>query len=160
MEDNKNRNYDQEDRDYKDAPATTDFEKSKLNDDPNQTYQKNPEQFEEFDGDQPNHDTNNGIIKNSGNTENQNWKNEDIDRNINGNSNSPHPISDPDDDFEDDIIQDDGNEESDLDYESDVDDEDLNDENDFDESDADNDGDDEINNENSDFGDEWANRKN
>ena len=62
MKNNKNRNYDQDDRDYKDAPLTADFEKSKLNNDLNHTYQENAEQFEEFNNNQSNGDTNNGTI--------------------------------------------------------------------------------------------------
>jgi hypothetical protein len=119
MEDNKNRNYDQEDRDYKDAPMTTDFEKSKLNNDPNQAHQENPEQFEEFSSDQPNHPANNGTVANSGNIQDDAWNNEvNSDRDIDGNSNDPYPISEPDD-------------------ESDIENEDLNEESDFDESDFD-----------------------
>jgi hypothetical protein len=124
MEDNKNRNYDQEDRDYKDAPMTTDFEKSKLNNDPNQAHQENPEQFEEFSSDQPNIPTNNGTVANSGNIQDDTWNNEvDPDRDIDGNSNDPYPVSEPDDESDDD--------------ESDIEDEDLNEESDFEDDDLD-----------------------
>jgi hypothetical protein len=124
MEDNKNRNYDQEDRDYKDAPMTTDFEKSELNNDPNQAHQENPEQFEEFSSDQPNIPTNNGTVANSGNIQDDTWNNEaDPDRDIDGNSNDPYPVSEPDDESDDD--------------ESDIEDEDLNEESDFEDDDLD-----------------------
>ena len=57
MEDNKNRNYDQEDRDYKDAPATTDFEKLSLNtSDPIDNPIDNPD--DDFEGDSIIDDTN------------------------------------------------------------------------------------------------------
>jgi hypothetical protein len=139
MEDNKNPSYDQEDRDYKDAPMTTDFEKSQLNNDPNHAYQENAEQFEEFSKDQPNGgSTNNGTISNSGNIEKEKWKNEgNLDSNMDGNSDTPYPISDPDDDFKEENIGYDGNSKSETDVESDIDDEDLNEESDFDESDFD-----------------------
>ncbi len=123
MEDNKNRNYDQDDRDYKDAPMTTDFEKSELNNDPNQAHQENPEQFEEFSSDQPNIPTNNGTVANSGYVLDDTWNNEvDPDRDIDGNSNDPYPVSEPDD-------------ESDTDDESDIEEEDLNEESDFEDDD-------------------------
>ena len=131
MEDNKNPNYDQEDRDYKDAPMTTDFEKSKLNNDPNQAYQKNAEQFEEFSNDQPNRPANNGTVENSGNIQDDTWNNEgNSDRNIGENSNDPYPISEA-------KYDNNGNRQSEKDRESDIKDEDLNQESDFDESDID-----------------------
>jgi hypothetical protein len=134
MEDNTNRNYDQEDRDYKDAPMTTDFEKSELNNDPNQAHQENPEQFEEFSKDQPNIPTNNGTVANSGNIQDDTWNNEvDPDRDIDGNSNDPYPISEPDD--ESDIEDEDLNEESD--FEDDIDDVENEDADDEDVEDAD-----------------------
>lgn len=40
MENNKNRNYAQDDHNYTDAPSTTDFEKSTLNNDTNQNFFK------------------------------------------------------------------------------------------------------------------------
>lgn len=159
MEDNKNHNYDQEDRDYKDAPATTDFEKSKLNNDPNQVYQKN---LEQYDGDHPNRYTNSGTNTNSGNLEEKKWEEDaNLDSNVDDSSNSPHPIYNSDDDFESDESENNGDLESDLDDKNDFGDED--DESDFNESDIDDDDEDydnEINNENSDLDDDWANRKN
>ena len=138
MEDNKNRNYDQEDRDYKDAPATTDFEKSILNDDPNS-----------------------GII------EKENWKEDDLNPSIDDSSTISNPIDNPDDDFEGDSIIYDTERKPSLEDESDIDDEDLNYESDFNEPDIDIDEDeedeednDEINNENSDLDDDWARRTN
>ena len=167
MEDNKNLNYDQEDRNYTDAPATTDFEKSKLNNDPNQGYQNNPEQFEEFSGDHPNRYTDNDTNADSGNIEKQNWEENDFDSSIDNSSDIEHPIYNPDDDFEDDKKnEDDEDQDSDFEDESDIEDEDLNDESDFNESDIDDEDDeedddeDEINNENSDLDDDWLNRKN
>ena len=136
MEDNKNRNYDQDDRDYKDAPMTTDFEKSELNNDPNQAHQENPEQFEEFSSDQPNIPTNNGTVANSGNIQDDTWNNEvNPDRDMDGNSNDPYPVSEPDDESDDD--------------ESDIEDEDLNEESDFEDDDLD-----DVENENEDVDDE------
>lgn len=124
MEDNKNRNYDQEDRDYKDAPMTTDFEKSKLNNDPNQAHQENPEQFEEFSSDQPNIPTNNGTVANSGNIQDDTWNNKvDSDRDNDENYNDAYPVSEPDDESDDD--------------ESDIEDEELNEESDFEDDDLD-----------------------
>jgi hypothetical protein len=129
MEDNKNRNYDQEDRDYKDTPMTTDFEKSELNNDPNQAHQENPEQFEEFSSDQPNIPTNNGTVANSGNIQDDTWNNEvDSDLDIDGNYNDPYPVSEPDDESN-------GNPKPETDDESDIEDEDLNEESDFDDDD-------------------------
>ena len=153
MEDNKNRNYDQENRDYNDAPATTDFEKSKLNNDPNQAYQKNPEQFEEFSDDYPNRNINNNTNTNSGSIDEDKWKENDLNRNIDDRSN----ISNPDDDFEGESLVDDRDLDSDLDEE---DEEDDFDESDIDDEDDEKDYDDEINNENSDLDDDWGNRKN
>lgn len=134
MEDNKNRNHDQEDRDYKDAPTTTDFEKSRLNNDPN-----------------------------SGNTEEEKWEEDDLNRSIDDSLNISNPIDNPDDDFEGNSIIDDIDYKPDLEEESDIDDEDLNDESDFNEPDIEDeeeDEDDEINNENSDLDDDFTNRKN
>jgi hypothetical protein len=139
MEDNKNRSDNQQDREYKDAPMTTDFEKSKLNNDPNQAYQENAEQFEEFSKDQPNGgSTNNGTISNSGNIEKEKWKNEgNLDSNMDGNSDTPYPISDPDDDFKEENIGYDRNSKMESDVESDFDESDFDDADDDDVDDAD-----------------------
>jgi hypothetical protein len=138
MEDNKNRNHDQEDRDYKDAPTTTDFEKSRLNNDPN-----------------------------LGNTEEEKWEEDDLNRSIDDSLNISNPIDNPDDDFEGNSIIDDIDYNPDLEEESDIDidDEDLNDESDFNEPDIEDEDEedeeeDEINNENSDLDDDFTNRKN
>lgn len=133
MEDNKNRNYDQEDRDYKDAPATTDFEKSILNNDPN-----------------------------SGNTEEENL-NRSIDDSSTISNPIDNPDDDFEGDsiiydterkpsLEDESDIDD----EDLNYESDFNEPDI----DIDGDEEDEEDNDEINNENSDLDDDWAHRKN
>ena len=144
MENNKNRNYAQEDRNYTDAQNTADFEKSKLNDDPNQ----------ERDIDS---------YLNSDNDEDGDWRTGENEKN-NADQNNPNrsqPAYDPDENFEEVSDMDD------ADLESDSDDADLEDENDnhevFDESildddDDDDEDDDELEDDetdqNSDFGNE------
>lgn len=164
MENNNNRNYNQDDRNYTNERGTTDF-------DPNQEY-RNPEQYEEFNDDQnPNSNYDSSIHPDG--IEDVNWENEN-DQNPNT-SETPDPVYDPEDDFEKGGITEEDLEDEDLDDEDeiDVDDEDLNEESDFDstfnEPDVDieddddeddlDDEDDEIDSENLNQDDDWLNRK-
>ena len=72
MENKTDRNYNQDESNYKDAPTTTDFEKSKLENDPEQNHSTD-EQFEEFSNDQPNRFDNDQNI-NSPESDDENWK--------------------------------------------------------------------------------------
>lgn len=160
MEDNNNRNYNQEDRNYTDVPRTTD---------PNQEYRKNPDQFEEFSDDHPNRYFDDEIGKHPDGMEDVDWENDDLNPTIDS-LETPDPIYNPDDDFTHGGIREDRDIE---DEEEDTDDEDLDEESDFDstfnesdvdiedeyDEDVDEDDDDEINNENSNLDDDWLNRK-
>lgn len=72
MENNKKRNYDQDDHNYEDIPHTN-LEKSELNKDLNQKPQ-NEEGFEEFTNDQPNRFNDENANVNTPNPENDHWK--------------------------------------------------------------------------------------
>lgn len=168
MEDNRNRNYDQQDRDYTDAPSTTDFEKSKLNNDPNQAYQENAGQFEEFSNDDPNRSSNNGRVSNSRNIDEENWNpgnnsERDIDDGLNSirtgdfqNDNNGVRDTDLESDFDDDLEDDEVDDERDFDeFDDEFDDDD---DDDFLEEDQDDEAE-ESANEKSNVDDDWLNRE-
>lgn len=159
MEDNRDSNYDQEDRNYTDAPSTTDFEKSKLNDDPNQAYVQNAEQFEEFSSDHPNRPDYTEGSKSNGADE-QNWSPQDnSERGIDDGLNTPNTLYNPDEDFESDNDRA-RNPDIEAGFEEDLEDDDddeVDDERDFDEFEEDEDDDED--NEKSNVDDDWINRE-
>ena len=113
MENNANGNYNQDDRNYKDKPRITEFEKSKLNQDPNQFAendgQLNEERFNSFEQRDSESATSSSNFQESASGNGS--RNSDNDQNSNPNFNSDDTIEElgeRDDDAFKDINQNEG----------------------------------------------------